>query len=476
MRPTYSLQSTLLSFFFILTLGATVKAQIFVKALEIGNGPTNCDAIVEVSSINVPLGLILYTQYSDTFAIGDTINHIDTLYNVCDTNVGGSFLPYDNYVGLYHPNPPFNGNIIIAGIFPPGLDYTFSNYVAPSNPVAEDGEITIVFTQPIIPNPIFGNEMFTHGFSSSDAIVQTTDNQTFHVSGIAEGMFRGNFNLPGGSYPYQIAGYIGDPTVSSINNNLSVTLDVNDGTNGCNGTATIQVDAMATGVTYLWNEISYNGLSSVDSLCPGYYTVLIQDDNGDNALVNFVISDFQMDYWTPWNNINLPMDTIQFTMSNCNIDFFAPVDSVTWTENNYLSVGDTSFYEFELHIYQDTNAFTFIDSFYLTSDTLVYLACGIYCESFKKVSFDGFKIFLAHDGTQKMNDIRKLQKPIVHYFPNPANNKLFLVGTTEALLYDQVGRFTQKLRSGENDISELTAGFYFVISPDQGHVGKLVVE
>lgn len=460
----------------MLGVGATSQAQVFIKALEVGNGPTNCDAIVEVSSINTPLGSVLITQYSNTAIIGDTINYIDTLYNVCDTNTNGSFLPYDKYIRLEHAAYGANTTILIAGVFPPGLDYTFSNYVAPSNPVAEDGEITIIFSQPIVPSPMFGNEMFTHGPFGNDAIVATTDNQTFNVSGLAEGPMRGDFNLSGSSTPYQLMGYIGDPLASTINNNLSVTLDVNDVTTICNGTAALTVDPTATGVTYLWNDTIYNGLSSVDSLCPGYYAVLVEDDNGDNVILNFVVSDLSMNYWTPWNNVNLPLDTLQFAMSNCNIDFFAPLDSVTWIESNYLNVVDTSFYEFELSLYQDTNAFVFVDSFYVTTDTLVYLACGIYCETFKMVSFEGFKIFLAHDGTQKMNGIVEPKQPIIGYYPNPANDKLTITGTSEALLYDRLGRIVKELHSGENDISEIPSGVYFIISPQHQRLGKLIVE
>lgn len=434
-----------------------LQSQIFIKGkLESGN-PANCEAMITCSHINVPIGseLSLTTANIGNPPTMQNLTFTDTISGICD----------DSWYGIdarYFLTGTNGDTIATSLIYPQNFDYFISGYTAPSSPVSSDGSLSITFSQPLVYGwPPSSSNML---YASDGALLgaTTSDNLTFVLNNISEGLMYIYVDYMG--IELTIQGYIGDYSNSIVNNNLSVNYNITDSDNNCNGTSELIPDPSAVGLTYTWNEIQYNGLSEVSNMCPGIYRVLIEETSGDNRLIEFLITDSTENFYEPWTNTTQPSDTLNFILEDCSIDFTLPIDSISWTETLLSVSDDTSFYSFDLFIFQGNDTLFFTDSFFISADSLTYLSCGFYCESFKSNEFNGFKVYLSRDGTQQsfVAQIYENTQNFMNIYPNPTEDFLFLNGCENAILYDTFGKKIMHLKEGGNDVKMLRKGTYFV--------------
>lgn len=86
-----------------------------------------------------------------------------------------------------------------------------------------------------------------------------------------------------------VNGCITSPIVVAVGSSLSINVTTTDDLSGnCSGSASAVVSGGSGGYTYLWNTGETTG--SISNLCPGIYTVMVQDSNADTASVSFVIT------------------------------------------------------------------------------------------------------------------------------------------------------------------------------------------
>jgi hypothetical protein len=441
------------------------QGQTFVKANAISDGPGLCDYVVLSSGINVPIGSVLDLVSPETMlGIDLNISFSDTLENICESN-----MPFVGADGQLLLNGNNGDTICYSTVIPIGWDFTISNYVAPSSPVAQDGSISIV-----INDSLSANLAQLDFYNSSGQLSYTTlDSLTFELNNLHDGML--DLIISTQTHIIGVRGYIGDYENSVVNGNLTVDLNVIDSDWLCNGTAELVPDPLATGVTYIWSDANYNGMSQLSGLCPGYYSVLAEDATGDNAFFEFIITDTSNVYTDPWLNVLFPMDTLNFALQSCNIDYGLPIDSISWYENHLYDVADTSYYEFTLTLIQDTNAIVFVDTFYVTVDTLVVLSCGFYCDQFKMSSFGELKVNLSRDGTQGILDVEILSNSQIKIYPNPTRGILNMEGCSKATLYDAFGREVMELNEGSNDIQLVEKGQYLIKIENSNQAVKVII-
>lgn len=444
------------------------NGQTFIKGITVNDGPNQCDIVATVEGMNIPPTSIIMVWDDANFEVDTLINIQDTINGVCADGIYTSsvVLDRDKHFALILDSLDTLSMYCRTPILPVGFNWTLDSYLAPSSPVAQDGEIIITFSEQVVEGGAAPG-MFTD-WGLNNYAYSTPDSLTYTVTGISEGLFSVNFMTVGVTNIYQFDGYLGEFINSSVNNNLSVDINIVDAISGCNGMAAIVPDSAVGPVSYLWSDSNFNGLSSLSGLCPAVYRCLVEDSVGNNSLIEFLVTDISSNYVIAWNGPLSPMDTINYAFSNCNIDYSVPIDSVEYSEHLYNTVADTNFFEFTITLYQDTSVLTTVDSFYVTTDTLVYMAFGFYCETIKS-TFKGFKYFVPRDGTQlDVTELTALKPERIFIYPNPANEIITLNvdKKTKFTIIDVQGKqiLGGILYSGENliDISKLESGSYFL--------------
>lgn len=459
-----------------LTLATYSQSQIFVKGKITGGDPTTCTATATVSHLNIPINstLNLYS-FASGLPIAQNISISDTIGSICNDAIVPSLIDIDGFYLLTAAN---GDTLASSSILPTNMDFTISDYVAPSSPVSSDGSIQFHFNSQLLVG--FGfSDIFSQNQTSIPYLI-SQDSMTLTVNNLHNGlleMFIPSTAVPFPGFFYQFTGYIGDYTNSIVNNNLAVELDIVDSYGGCEGAVFMTPAPSATGVTFTWNEINYDGMSTVYNMCPGYYRVLVEDDLGNNRLVDFTINDSYYNYNDPWVLSQDPTDTLNITIANCDLDYSQPIDSINWSETLLSSNADTSFFELNITLFQDTNIIVVSTPYYLTSDTLVMLAMGFYCDNFKSNNFFGLKVFLSRDGSQShFVSVEELTvKESLSVFPNPANDIITIEGIDEVYVYDQFGKQVNTLMKGENNIEFLKEGIYFLTDKNKSQRFKLIV-
>lgn len=453
-----------------LTVTFYSQSQIFVKGKISGGDPATCTATTTFSHLNIPLNSTLNLYSLNTgLPIAQNISISDTIGGICNDN---SFI--SEIDGHYLLTAANGDTLSYSSILPTNLDFTISDYVPPSTPLASDGSITFHFNAQLLVGFGSTSDIFSQNQSAIPYII-SQDSMTLTVNNLYEGLL--NMVIPWQSTFQFFVGYIGDYSNSIVNNNLAVELDIIDSYGGCEGAALLTPSPSANGVTYTWNEINYNGLSTVTNMCPGYYRVLIEDDAGSNRLIDFTINDSIYNYNDPWMLPQDPTDTLNIALANCNLDYTQPIDSINWSETLLYTNADTSFFDLNVTLFQDTNAIIITSPYYITTDTLVMLALGFYCDNFKSNNFSGLKVFLSRDGSQEHFVLGEelLIKESISIFPNPANDILTIKGIDQVFVYDLFGKEISTFAEGENNIEFLKNGTYILMNKNYNKIFKLIV-
>lgn len=229
------------------------------------------------------------------------------------------------------------------------------------------------------------------------------------------------------------------------------------------------------------NPITTSGYAYLDSLCPGIYSALITDGNGDTLSADFVIpSDSNYVFNNPFVD-SLALDSLGTVVTNCDIyynsidsayiaDIFTNADTVTVTWEIVDSSGVTSI----------------ITTYVLGNGSGVYdLQLSVFCpqksadEYFsvtQAVYFDGSDVHLLG-----MEDLNLMD---VDIYPNPTTNLVRIVFTQASFdlrIYDSSGKIIleYKLNSDQQiSLAQLQSGVYFfdLRSNDGEHVVKRVVK
>lgn len=453
-----------------LFLSFNSQSQIFIKGKSISGIPSNCDVKAICSQLNAPLNSDLRLMNAAGTPVSQNISYTDTINGLCSD--ASLMFELDGIFLLVAPN---GDTLATSSILPINSNYTISNYVQPSSPVASDGTITFTFNTQLLVgfgpnNSIFNQNQINIPYTLSQ------DSLSITASNLHDGILT-MLLPPMGDFTY-IQGYIGDYANSTVNNNLVVDLNILDSDGGCNGIVTLTPDPTAVGVTYTWSEINYNGLSNISTMCPGYYRVLVEDNLGRNKLLEFTINDSVYNYNDPWMLPQNPTDTLNIVLATCNINYTQAIDSIAWFETLLYTSSDTSFYELNLTLYQDTNAAIFTLPFYTTTDTLVMLAIGFYCDVFKSNNFSGFKVYLSRDGSQNHYSIvgeTQLKMDQTYVYPNPASDILFIKGIKSVIIYDFTGKRIGVLNEGPNNIAHLENGTYTIRNEENQMINKIII-
>lgn len=114
----------------------------------------------------------------------------------------------------------------------------------------------------------------------------------------------------------------------------------NSSTTECDGSVSVEVYNGVPPYSYVFSN-SVSGTSAQDSLCPGLYSVSVEDANGATALVEFVVGSSENVYsnvgsggvWPPVNT-----DSLFTSYNSCDLDYTLPLDSFEIT--NAITAGE----------------------------------------------------------------------------------------------------------------------------------------
>lgn len=264
--------------------------------------------------------------------------------------------------------------------------------------------------------------------------------------------------------------WMGAMTMTTGGSQSPITMQLRVNESACNGD--ISISAAVTGddtntplcdgavdVTVYYGTPPYSfvfstgdtATNSVDSLCPGVYTVNVSDANGASGSYQFAVPADTNVYSNVLPGVPSWVDTLFTTVPTCDLDFNLPVDSFHISSAYAVGTDTTLIYWV---VYQDGAPYTVVSYYpYLSNDPYVY-SLIIYCQNGRSQT-GVFQLFQTLDlmtlGVRQAEGINGLT-----VFPNPGSGKFNLqMPSTEEVhmeLYDIAGKLlqTEKMSGATN--------------------------
>ena len=262
-------------------------------------------------------------------------------------------------------------------------------------------------------------------------------------------------------------------------NNLPIIGVSTVASSNCDGSAEVVVYAGTGPFTYTYSTGQSGSLATVDSLCPGVYSVSVEDSSGATVSTSFIITDAANIYSSL---IPLPGDTLFTTpFIVCDLDFNAPIDSFEVT-NAYVSGTDTLIAEWL--VWQQGSSYALLGYYPNVGGTNVVLSATMFCLNGRS-ELGSFQLFApAPSLTAGIKDANE-ELPL-SVFPNPTTSTITLQIETppsQSWLTDIAGRKLMPLQpigtQWQADLSALPHGMYLVeVFTEEGKRGvrKVVKE
>lgn len=451
----------------------SVTGQIYYKPTPVGPYTANsCNNTIVCEAFNLPQqGWMELVDGSGNYI--QNVNNQDTINNFCTTD---SNFPIAGYkIDFYSSNGYLNHYQLTSTVIPPSLNYTITNYSAPTSDTTLDGSLTISFDSL--------NVLSNYGISYSQSsntpdtvMVNATDLQ---FDSLSNGYLQLYITNPVDSSDFAyFRVYVGDPADIYVNTGLYVSVSFQHADNNCNGWISLVAPSPTGNVLNTWSDGPYNQMYR-SGLCPGVYSAYTYDDAGAGGIVGasidtVVITNNNTAYIDSSIYTYPVTDTTYLNFTSCQFDFNAPIDSVFYNEDTLYNNGGILIVNFVMTMYQGNSYVTVTDSLVTVNGSMIMLDVVLYCTQFKS-AFKGQRIVYLrgasdHNFYQNGLSLAEQEEYEFRVYPNPTDGKINLF--SEGLpsykrirVTDSRGRnLIELVNTEENsiDLSTYDNGIYYV--------------
>ena len=483
----------LINILFVFLLNAT--SQTYIKPRIEGTFDQNsCNNTVICEAYGLPpLAWIVFEDQNINWQEQYVFDG-DTILNYCIADYASLNTPK---LSVFSSNGYLHSYQIYSSPLPQHLNYNVISYTEPTSDSTNDGFMTIQFDSASV--------LQSYEFQLGDqnwVVPDTThtDAFTLQFDSLSVGYYFIGIQDPINASDYtEFRIYIGDMNDVYVNTGLDVELAVQHDSSNCDGwILALPTNGVGTPLN-VWNDGTYNHQLS-SNLCPGMYSVYSYDANVPNYIASIdtiVIANDGTSYIDSNLYINPIQDTTYFNAVNCNFDYSAPIDSVTYFEDTVFNNGSLVILTFEMTMYQDTSLVTVSDSLVLINDSLIMVDVVIYCgglprpitwegmpNSADKFGYEARRIALLR-GVDSHNfiqgaavGIEEPKLPELNIYPNPAHSNLIvdypLYQNAVFQIMDLNGKIIlPPLRPSSNstsiDLSRLNQGIYILqVNSEEG--------
>ncbi len=219
--------------------------------------------------------------------------------------------------------------------------------------------------------------------------------------------------------------------------------------------------------------------STETGLCPGSYIVTVTDAQSAVFNTTFIVGYPGTMYFSDPGSYNYIDTLYSNAAANCGLDYTMPVDSF-FIDSSY-AISNWA-YVVNWVILQDTNEYSFTETYYIDSTGNYLFGLSVYCEA-RSSSFGSFSFFsgLFADMSPVATNVAGLKENNkILVYPNPSNGVYHLSSSPkikEYTIFDQLGRkiIQKKINSADEmiNITGFDSGMYYLIVQYQdGTTGK----
>lgn len=457
----------------ILVITITTWSQSYVKARVVGTyDDSSCVNTVVCETYN--LAPHSYIDHNTGVPNDiDSLQNGDTLQNFCQYSIAN---PDHHKLDFYSSNGYLSHFQTYSTAIPDHLNFSFSNYVAPSAPGAQDGSITMIFDS----STVLSNYTFVHFQDNHTPDTTTVDAYTMQLDLLQNGYLTFYIYDPLNDDDHiNISIYIGNTEDMYVNTGLNPSFAMQHANGTCDGW--ILTTSVGGGGTMhnVWHDQAID-LNFRTNLCPGIYSIYHYETVATSPVAGsidtMVVTNNNMAYIDSSIFTNVPQDTMYFNFANCAFDYNAPIDSISYVEDTVSIVGPVTTIAFTMTMYQDTFYVATTDTMVLLNDSLVMLDVVVYCDAFKSMNFSGRRVAYMrgveqHNFYQNGVGIVELEEESFNIYPNPATDLINIDCSSEinyqVEMRDHLGRIVLIERADQSsnatfDISDLEKGMYIL--------------
>ena len=363
----------------------TSYAQIKIELTKINQNGNLFDVIV--TSYNQPVDAqLVWNHYNTDLSTSESflVESGDTIFS----------MPVSEGVTMYGSVAQVGAGNILAHMSLVGTNYTFqTNYISPSTPISYDGVFEITFDSPNfqLGYPIIGSyreSILTTWPNITQRPLLTTDSITYRLEGFGPGLVTIDFG-------HFIRFFVGEPDFPGCNNLLEYDLSWADPSSGCNGLLDITPTNAVGPLDYTWNVASMPNVSNSQTLCQGYYEIMVVDSVSNCFLMQAVLINPDDPYIIndPGSEAIL-LDTVEYIYHNCEFDFSQPIDSIHYFETIDTISYTNHYVIFTLSVYSNGSVFNTEGGFFTPDYHNMILEVYIYCISVDDPIFEARKVMI----------------------------------------------------------------------------------
>ncbi|WP_341900675.1 T9SS type A sorting domain-containing protein [Fluviicola taffensis] len=250
----------------------------------------------------------------------------------------------------------------------------------------------------------------------------------------------------------------------------------------CNGTAYFSVTGIPDFTFDIGNgsPVISSGYAVFDSICPGIYSVVVTDGNGDTLSSTFVVpSDSTYILVDPFDTNDIIADTVTIVIENCDLDY--PSIDTVYIDSYSVFSGNSVLINWAV---VDVNGITIIPTLLEIPLGNNYLQLELYCPNKSLSKYFVVTIGVNYDGNRISTlGINKKGVDLFEIYPNPTNDQVhinFSGSDAELTVYDVQGKVVLKdqiQNSGIVSLQNFERGVYlFDFKNSQGHSVQRVVK
>lgn len=256
------------------------------------------------------------------------------------------------------------------------------------------------------------------------------------------------------------------PMAQNCSNFLMAAVDGDDtSTPECEGNVEVEVFFGTPPYTYSYST-GDSGVASLDSLCPGLYSVTVTDGNGEYCSQLFAIPSDTNVYSNIIPGLPAWVDTLFNSTSQCDLDYTLPIDSFNISDATVVG-SDTVLVSW--NIYQLGQPYNVVIYYpYLANNATAY-SLILYCQNGRSQT----GVIQLYDYVNStLVGVKDHQEPDMlntTVYPNPTNSIITLQANIEfklAHLTDLAGRRLMALQANGNlwqaDLGTLPNGMYLI--------------
>ncbi len=254
------------------------------------------------------------------------------------------------------------------------------------------------------------------------------------------------------------------PFAQNCSSFIMTAVDADDTTTPeCDGEVDIDVFFGAPPYTYTYST-GDTGVASLDSLCPGIYSVTVTDVNGLYCTKEFAVPADTNVYSNIISNLPPWVDTLYNAAAVCDLDYSMPIDSFS-ISNATLVGSDTVLIDWQ--VYQLGQPYQVLVYYPNVSNGQNSYSLILYCENGRSQA-GVFQLFEYHGSA--IVGLPEDQKTLeFEIYPNPTTSIITVqtdIPLSQAWLTDLAGRRLMPLQPNSNqwqaDLSQLPSGMYLI--------------